>query len=239
MTKVDELFDSLREITSINDPEAVIDMIERPAQSRGATHIIVTGLPMPNRPIEKLLLRVRWSDERTGGGTITEVPANDPVLNMCYTGRRPVNWHLEAGREREGFLTSELMHAAAGDGRIRLVAVPIREINPYQGCVICAGTDLGFTDRELVAYDHLCQAAMRRLMIIGKIGQSRPGDLSARERRVLELTAIGKTASEIAQLLQISQRTVHAHLQNASEKLNASNKTHTVVEALRHAQIEL
>ena len=66
-----------------------------------------------------------------------------------------------------------------------------------------------------------------------------PGDLSARERRVLELTALGKTASDIAGLLDISQRTVHAHLQNASAKLNASNKTHTVVEALRYGQIRL
>jgi len=64
-----------------------------------------------------------------------------------------------------------------------------------------------------------------------------PGDLSARERRVVELSAGGKTAGQIASLLEISQRTVHAHLQNASEKLRASNKTHTVVEALRYGQI--
>jgi DNA-binding CsgD family transcriptional regulator len=50
---------------------------------------------------------------------------------------------------------------------------------------------------------------------------------------------MGKTASEIAEELKISQRTVHAHLQNASEKLRASNKTHTVVEALRYGQISV
>jgi DNA-binding CsgD family transcriptional regulator len=38
-------------------------------------------------------------------------------------------------------------------------------------------------------------------------------------------------------VLKISKRTVHAHLQNASEKLRAHNKTHTVVEALRYGQI--
>lgn len=56
---------------------------------------------------------------------------------------------------------------------------------------------------------------------------------------MLELTAFGKTAGEIADVLDISQRTVHAHLQNASVKLNASNKTHTVVEALRYGQIRV
>jgi DNA-binding CsgD family transcriptional regulator len=56
---------------------------------------------------------------------------------------------------------------------------------------------------------------------------------------VVELSAVGKTANEIASVLKISQRTVHAHLQNASEKLRASNKTHTVVEALRYGQISM
>jgi len=75
--------------------------------------------------------------------------------------------------------------------------------------------------------------------LTGRIRGERPGDLSDRERRVLELTALGKTAGEIAEVLNISQRTVHAHLQNASEKLRASNKTQTVVEALRYGQISM
>ena len=54
---------------------------------------------------------------------------------------------------------------------------------------------------------------------------------------MVALSAEGKTASDIAKLLAISQRTVHAHLQNASEKLRARNKTQTVIEALRYGQI--
>jgi LuxR family quorum sensing-dependent transcriptional regulator len=67
----------------------------------------------------------------------------------------------------------------------------------------------------------------------------RPGDLSGRERRVVALSAQGKTAGDIAKILGISQRTVHAHLQNASDKLHARNKTQTVIEALRYGQISL
>ena len=71
------------------------------------------------------------------------------------------------------------------------------------------------------------------------VSQDRPGDLSGRERRVVALSSEGKTASDIAKILAISQRTVHAHLQNASDKLRAHNKTQTVVEALRYGQITL
>ncbi len=68
---------------------------------------------------------------------------------------------------------------------------------------------------------------------------TRPGELSMREKMVLSKTAEGKTAGDIAIELDISQRTVHAHLQNASEKMQAANKTQTVVEALRYGQIKL
>jgi DNA-binding CsgD family transcriptional regulator len=91
----------------------------------------------------------------------------------------------------------------------------------------------------MLALEHFCGQAFARLFALNFLRRERPGDLSARERRVVELSAFGRTAAEIAALLKISQRTVHAHLQNASEKLRASNKTHTVVEALRYGQIEV
>ena len=87
--------------------------------------------------------------------------------------------------------------------------------------------------------DRLCVAAFERLFALNYLRPERPGELSGRERKVVELSATGMTASEIAQILAISQRTVHAHLQNASDKLRALNKTHTVVEALRYGQISI
>jgi DNA-binding CsgD family transcriptional regulator len=118
-----------------------------------------------------------------------------------------------------------------------LIGVPVDEFPPYQGCVFAAGPSLLSDRPTLLALDVFCYEAFRRLFSMRALKPNRPGDLSERERRVLELSATGKTAGEIASLLRISQRTVHAHLQNASAKLRAGNKTHTVVEALRYAQI--
>jgi DNA-binding CsgD family transcriptional regulator len=103
--------------------------------------------------------------------------------------------------------------------------------------VIAAGAGLTMHIRDSLMIDHVSAEAFRRLISLGNVRVERPGDLSARERKVVELSASGKTAGEIAAELNISQRTVHAHLQNASEKLRASNKTQTVVEALRYGQI--
>ena len=120
-----------------------------------------------------------------------------------------------------------------------LVVVPFQALNPYQGVMVFGGLDHIKSGAELCLLDDLANAAFVRLSELRVFSPERPGALSPRERRVIELTAYGKTASEIAKILQISHRTVHAHLQNASSKLDARNKTQTVVEAIRYGQMSL
>jgi len=56
--------------------------------------------------------------------------------------------------------------------------------------------------------------------------------LTARERDVLRWLANGKTDRDIAQILAISPRTVHKHLQRIYEKLGVENRTAAVMRAL-------
>ncbi len=61
--------------------------------------------------------------------------------------------------------------------------------------------------------------------------------LSDREREALSWVAKGKTDWEIAQLLEISERTVHYHIENAKKKMKVSTRLQAVVEAIRTLQI--
>ena len=56
--------------------------------------------------------------------------------------------------------------------------------------------------------------------------------LTDRERDVLAWAARGKTVSESADILSISDATVETHVRHAMAKLDASNKTHAVVKAI-------
>ncbi len=56
-------------------------------------------------------------------------------------------------------------------------------------------------------------------------------ELSSREVDVLRWTAEGKTAAEIAAIIDLSERTVNFHLNNAVTKLGACNKTSAAVRA--------
>ncbi|MEB0206727.1 LuxR family transcriptional regulator [Pseudomonas sp. CCC3.1] len=59
------------------------------------------------------------------------------------------------------------------------------------------------------------------------------GRLSQRESEILNWTAKGKTASDIAMILSLTTRTVNFHISSAIRKMGASNKTAAVVTAAK------
>ncbi len=241
----DGIYSAAIQLSTVGEADRVLDLFERGLRRYGATHVLLTGLPLPHRPVTKLILRIDWPDRR-GGGHVIDVENDDCLLAWCMCAHRPfVVRHgalqmVMPSLPALGHTTivSDLVAAAGGDAA-EVIAIPIHELRPYQGCVVIAGPKMATSPSALAGLEYYCLAGFRALIATRRIDAARPGDLSERERHVLQLTAVGKTASEIAEVLAISQRTVHAHLQNASDKMNASNKTHTVVEALRHGQIRL
>jgi two-component system nitrate/nitrite response regulator NarL len=67
--------------------------------------------------------------------------------------------------------------------------------------------------------------------------ESRPA-LSPREHEILERTASGLSAPDIARDLQISTATVKTHLRNIYEKLGVSERAAAVAEAMRRGLLE-
>ncbi|WP_346655427.1 helix-turn-helix transcriptional regulator [Pseudomonas sp. SWRI111] len=49
----------------------------------------------------------------------------------------------------------------------------------------------------------------------------------------MQLSAVGKTAYEIAKILNLSERTVNYHVKNLMEKLDACNKISAVLKAAK------
>lgn len=82
-------------------------------------------------------------------------------------------------------------------------------------------------DMQLLAAH--CHAAVSRLLEPNERDAVR---LSPRERECLLWTARGKTAWEIARILELSQGTVQWHLNNAKAKLGVHGKSHAVVKAM-------
>ncbi|NIR96415.1 MAG: helix-turn-helix transcriptional regulator [Gammaproteobacteria bacterium] len=67
----------------------------------------------------------------------------------------------------------------------------------------------------------------------------RGGQLTAREREVLQWLAKGKSSWDISMILHISERTVKFHVSNILHKLNAGTRAHAVAIALAQELIVL
>ena len=68
-------------------------------------------------------------------------------------------------------------------------------------------------------------------------GAVRRGELSGRERQVVDLVALGGTSHEIAGQLHISEHTVRKHVDSAMRKTGARSRAHLVAKTLGEGQI--
>jgi len=65
------------------------------------------------------------------------------------------------------------------------------------------------------------------------------GILTKREREVFELLIKNKTTGEIAEELEISEKTVRNHISNAMQKLGVKGRAGAVVELLKLGELSL
>lgn len=121
------------------------------------------------------------------------------------------------------------------------MVIPVRGRNSQ--CTV-----LSFWSRDdLEAFRPRCEAHHDALMsrvayvhdIAGRaLADSAREVLTDIELECLKWTSVGKTAWAISVLLDVSERTVHYHLAEASKKLGAPNKTGAVGIALRHGLLD-
>lgn len=71
-----------------------------------------------------------------------------------------------------------------------------------------------------------------------RLNDARPDQLTVREREVLALVAQGHGNRGVAQALGIAEETVKSYLSNVLQKLQASDRTHAVVIALRRGILD-
>ena len=65
------------------------------------------------------------------------------------------------------------------------------------------------------------------------------GILTGREQEVFELLVLNKSTKEIADHLDISEKTVRNHISNAMQKLGVKGRAQAVVELLKLGEITL
>ncbi|HAT87394.1 MAG TPA: helix-turn-helix transcriptional regulator [Rhizobiales bacterium] len=224
------------------DLTGFLDYVCAILRHKGAQHILITGLPLPGKAIGELIYRNQWGRSESDNCDICDILGSDILLRKIAGLATPQLWQYEEAQSwLEVSRLIEILAENPADQKSlnNIIGIHVHRFNRVQMAIIAAGETLRLSEPDLYFLSCQCQVTMFELDSARRVEQTRSGELSNRERHVLALTAQGKTANHIAEELRISQRTVHAHLQNASEKLQASNKTQTVIEAVRYGQIEL
>lgn len=161
----------------------------------------------------------------------------DPVVLHCQHSSLPVVWD-EHSQEGVG-KTKEFWEEARSFGLKSGLSFVVHEQPGVSGIFSLArdrtldleGQDLAALIGRAQIFASLLHHAVARIDLPRLLPQSAV-TLTARERECLKWAADGKTAWEIGQILDITERTVIFHINNVTQKLGAVNKTQAIVRAL-------
>lgn len=112
-------------------------------------------------------------------------------------------------------------HDANGVGGLLTLARSHDDLSPKE----LSASSLMMSWLGQIAHEGMSQFLLPRLMPEITI------ELSAREIEVLQWTAEGKTSADVSEILNIAERTVNFHINNAMAKLGVCNKTAAAIKA--------
>jgi LuxR family transcriptional regulator, quorum-sensing system regulator BjaR1 len=235
------VFDAIDGISRLRSLPPLAPMFRHAVAKWGFASLGINDLPRPG----------------AGANPIILTESTPPGFRECYIKERfYLVDHIcaRARMAREPFRYSEapypraqaashqrFMQALDTFGMSKGLIVPLGRSTDIPACVWLAGKDPILDDEakrsiQLIA---LFAASMARVLSLPHDTDTRPRELTSREREVLTWAAQGKPAWEIGQILHIAKRTVDEHTQTAMRKLGTANRTHAVAVALRHHMITL
>lgn len=159
---------------------------------------------------------------------------NDPVVRASISQTLPLVWGPDfmAGERSTG--EEEMMADAYEWGLRHGITVVVRSSTGTLGLLSLTALDpVPDPDGTLIHLFHMIAIHLHehtQARLGGKDIQ--PVILARRELDVLMWSAEGKTAGEIADILNITTRTVNAHIASAMQKLGVYSKTHAVARFL-------
>ena len=117
------------------------------------------------------------------------------------------------------------------------LAIPVHSVagTRYVVLFLGDGDDIGRTEHFEICYEANCAFDyFHRQVLANKAGMG----LTPRETEILRWISHGKTASEIALIVSVSEHTVNSHTATILKKLDVVNRTQMVAKAIREQIIQ-
>lgn len=233
-----EAFGFIELLETLSSPDDIMNQLETSLGRFGFENFILTGLPNPHQRAERMVLARKWPQGWFEIYIKENYVAFDPVVRLCRNSVNPFDWNEAPYNSDTEPRANEVMNRAVDFRMSNGFCIPIHGLTGYEACVSLGGVSLDLSPRTKPAIHLIGMYAFERIrQLVSSVDQNRLDRLTARERDVLTWTALGKTSSEIAEILNLSKRTIDEYSVRATRKLRAQNKTHAVVKALQQRLI--
>jgi len=228
------LFEFVSEIDTVESGPALLDSLAARLAPFGVTCLSVNLVREPTGRLSPRGLLGRgwqsWSDfyGRSGFG------AHDPAVRMLQSQSRPFAWS-EAARRFDSPMGRRVLEACAEHtGSREGFVVPVRDTDRALLTAAFSGPELDLAVDARGAL-HLAGYwfATRGRELIDAIGVDFDCPLTPRQLECLHWVHHGKSDWEIAQILGVSPRTVHNHVEAAKAALNTPKRFLAAQEAWR------
>lgn len=160
----------------------------------------------------------------------------DPMVEYAKQGELALTWSPELF-QRETL--NSLRKAARTYGFSHGWVQPLRAAHGCFGMLMLARRQAALTSAELrekqALMQWMAQVAHTVLfrVLYARQCEALSAKLTEREIELLQQAADGKTAADMARILDVRERTANFHIANAIQKLGATNKTQAVALAMR------
>ncbi|WP_075289974.1 helix-turn-helix transcriptional regulator [Pararhizobium arenae] len=239
--------DFSREVTSLALPtgahisdslkveEDVRHVFDQVMTAYGFQGFLVMTVPGKDvRFLSDTVMMTNWSKKLLRGYDAACMLTGSPVIEQLRRSTVPFTYDARADNRRrvdgKNEMAVELFERA---GLVRGVYIPVHDIHGNRGAVGFGGVRETVNAKEMTELTFLCGYLFSRLCEInGKKGRKH-GPLSRREIECLHWAAAGKTTTEMARILDLSEYTVNHYLSRATRKLDSVNRVQTIAKALR------
>lgn len=236
---MDQVFQNfVQRLHASHSHSAIRHLLEQAIQGYGLDHFAYIGFPPSGEADEALILAnypaswiERYSENR--------YDRLDPVIGQAVGTMLPFAWSLDSFTDSLTRKQRVFLEEAAQAGIRRGVTIPIHDRQGKASSLTLAA--LGMTpdfQRRVETHQHalhlmaihlharLCQRARPE-------PRTRPS-LTPREIDCLQWAAKGKSASDIAEIMRITRRTVVFHTENAKQKFGVATLPQAIAQGLRH-----
>jgi LuxR family transcriptional regulator, quorum-sensing system regulator BjaR1 len=233
-------FDLIDEFDRMSTPGQLFARMSSVLSSFGYSSLLIGIAPETARDVKRLLLLNGWPPGWTEHYAKAEFYKDDPIVKWTQQSVSPFEWSKVPIRLLEAPRAKHIMKVAKDFGLREGIVVPIfRGDAPVAGVSI-AGEQPSLDPRIRRAI-HLIALYAHGTIISMQSAESPFAEkiLSDGEREVLAWVRDGKSSWEISKILQIAEVTVNWRLQKAMVKLNAVNRVHAVICAIRKKELNL